>query len=236
MKRELEEILVKYVEAYEAGGAPSLDELVVRHAQYRDDLVDFAATLFEVERAVELVPNVESASVGARLRLAALEAAFGPVTLREAMEEAGVTAADVAAAANVPPSFVVGIGRGQLLSGSEGRIPPKFLVRLGSVLRRTVDEIADMLRASYHAPAAQPRGAHARQTRHPRGGPRARRAASSPTHGGTASAGSPPGQRPPARPFAELLATCADLTPAQRREWLDGDKGPGTARPEQIAV
>lgn len=85
-ERELDEIKVAYLEAYEAGKAPSLEELIARHPQHRDELVDFVTTAIEVEGALDRVPDPpEPADSTRRLRAAAVLSACGAETPREAL-------------------------------------------------------------------------------------------------------------------------------------------------------
>jgi len=197
-EREVEEIKIAYLEAYEAGQAPTLEEVIARHPQYQDTLIMFITTLIELEHAVERVPEPsESSASTRRLREQAALAACGAPTLREALTAAGVSREEVAAAANVPVSFIVRVERGRLSPDGDEPADPTFVARLGKILHQTGDEVLEILRATFSAPPTRGAAGHARGTGQPTAG----------------------GQQVP-QSFRALLANCEDLTPAQRQEWL----------------
>lgn len=194
----MDEIKVAYLEALEAGTAPVLEEVVAHHPQYRDELVDFITTLMELERAADRAPEPPEPSPGRRrLRENVLQIMCGAETLREALADAGLSRERVAAAVNVPVSFILRVERGRLIPDGERPVDPKFVARLGEVLRRTTEEVFEILRATFRAPASRSTTGHFRGTGQPTAG-----------------------TRPAAQSFRDLLAGCEDLTPAQRREWL----------------
>jgi hypothetical protein len=197
-ERELDEIKVTYLEAHEAGQAPALEELIARHPQCRDELVDFITTLMEVERALHWVPEPPGPSASTRgLREQAVLRACAAGTLREALVAAGVSREQAAAMINVPVSFIVRVERGRLVPDGDEPVAPTFVARLGKVLRRTSDEVLEILRETFTAPAARRSPGHAR------------------------GAGQPAaGERQAPQPFRALLAGCEDLTSVQRHEWL----------------
>jgi hypothetical protein len=198
VERELDEIKVAYLEALEAGMAPVLEEVVARHPQYRDELVDFITTLMELERAVDRAPEPPEPSPGIRrLREKVVRTMCGAETLREALADAGLSRERVAAAINVPVSFILRVERGRLIPDGERPVDPKFVARLGEVLRRTTEEMLEILRATFVAPTSRSTTGHFRGTGQPTAG-----------------------NRPAAQSFRDLLVGCEDLTPAQRREWL----------------
>jgi len=198
-ERDVDEIKVAYLDAHEAGQAPALEEVVARHPHHRDELVDFITTLLEVERALDRVPEPPEPSASTRrLREQAVQDACGGETLREALAGAGVSREQAAATINVPVSFIVRVERGRLIPDDDEPVDPVFLSRLGAVLRRTADEALDVLRATATAPIRHSSAGHARGTGRPA-----------------------TGERPTPQRFRALLASCEDLTPAQRRDWLE---------------
>jgi hypothetical protein len=201
-ERELDEIKVEYLEAYEAGRAPALEDIAGRYPQYLDELVDFITMVIELDSALGHVPDPPEPSVSTRkLREKAVLSACGVGTLREAIAGAGFAREDVAAATGVPVSFLVRVERGRLVPGADEPSEERFRVRLGKVLRHTGDEVLEMLRTTFEAPHVRHNVSHARSS----GDPGAR---------------SQMDAQP--QPFRALLAGCEDLTPAQRKEWLSG--------------
>lgn len=205
MDQELEEIKIAYLEARDAGEAPSLDEVIARHPQYRRQLVDFVATLDELDRGLDGVPEPEEPAASTReLRERVVREACRIGTLREVLAEGRLSREQVAAATNLPVSFLIRVERGRLIPGgpeSEAAVDPRFLTRLGQVLRRTGDEVLEILQETFVAPAPAPQAVHLRATGQPGGG-----------------------SRPVPQGFRELLAGCEDLTRAQRREWLGANQ------------
>lgn len=194
----MDEIKLAYLEALEAGKAPALEEVVARHPQYRDELVDFITTVMELERALDRVPEPPEPSASTRrLREETVRTMCGAKPLREALAEAGLSRERVAAATNVPVSFLLRVERGRLIPDGDEPVDPKFVARLGAVLRRTAEEVLDILRATVRTPAPRRGAGYARSTGQPAAGHR---------------------QLP--QSFRALLAGCEDLTPGQRREWL----------------
>lgn len=199
MEREIEEIKVAYLEAYEAGQVPALEEIVARYPQYRDELVDFIMTYIELEHRLDRVPEPSERSASMRrVREQAVQSACTAATLQEVMTIAGVSRADVAAAVNVPETFLVRVERGRLQPDGDEPVMSRFMDGLGRVLRRTRGEILATLRSTFEQVAPHARPAHLRSS-------------------------GPPGATPHRAPqaFRALLAGCEDLTAEQRREWLD---------------
>lgn len=199
MERELDEIKVRYLEAHEAGQAPTLEALVARYPQYRDELIDFVMTFLEISNALPHVPEVaEVSSATRRGREAAVRAVMGARPLRDTIAEEGLSRDDIAEAVNVPVSFILKIERGRLLLDGNEPVPDLFLSRFAAAIRRTVAEALEVLRTTGQTPPPFPQATHLRGT------------------------GTPVlSERPAPQSFQDLLATCPDLTPAQRREWLD---------------
>ncbi len=199
MEQTLDEIKVAYVEAYETGHAPTLEAVIAAYPEYRDDLIDFILTFIEVEHAAARRAEPAEPSASTRWsRGKAVREACGTETLREAREAVNLTQQQIADAVGVPANFIVRIERGRLIPDGDNPIHPKFLARLGQALRRTADEVLDVLRTTFANPPQPSRSAHNRATGQPTAG-----------------------VRPPPQSFRELLADC-NPTPSQRREWLDG--------------
>ena len=198
MEQELDAIKVAFVQAYEAGSAAPLQEIVAAHPQYGEELADFILTFIELERVVERLPEPMESSVSTRrLRAAAIRHASGTETLREAREALGLSRQRIADAVNVPVSFLVYVERGRLDVEGTAPIDTRFVARLSAILRRTGEETLEILRATLASPATS-------QVVHRR------------------SDGEPTASVPPAsQPFRVLLARCDELTPAQRHEWLE---------------
>lgn len=214
MYGNLDEIKVAYLEAYEEGRAPTLQEMARRYPEYRDDLVDFITTVIELDSALQHVPEPPEPSESTRrLREQVVRDTCGIGTLRDELARASVAREDAAASAGVPVSFIVRVERGRLIPDDSDLAEERFRVRLGKALRRTGDEVRDILRRTFEAP----RGAHTSGHARSRGEPQVERAAgAAPQH------------------FRDLLAGCEDLTPSQRREWLlDADDDERAGPPDQ---
>lgn len=210
MHGNLDEIKVAYLDAYEEGRAPTLEEMARRYPEFRDDLVDFTTTLIELDSALQhLLEPPEPSESTRRLREQVVRAACSVGTLGEERGRAGVDHEDAAAAAGVPVSFIVRVERGRLIPDDDDPAEARFRARLGRVLRRTRDEVGEILRRTFEAPQRARRGGHARS----RGEPGA-------------------GRAPDVTPqyFRALLAGCEDLTPAQHREWLSDTDNEGRER------
>jgi hypothetical protein len=202
VERELEEIKVAYLEAYEAGEPPALEEIVARYSQYRDELVDFIMTHIELERRLDRVPEPSEPSASTRrLRQQAVQSACAGATLQEVMATVGVSRADIAEAVNVPETFIVRVERGRLQPNGHDPMDPRFVERLGKVLRRTRDEVVAILQTTLERATPRARPSHLRSAGQPGAAP-----------------------RPAPQPFRALIAGCEDLTAEQRREWL-GEEG-----------
>jgi hypothetical protein len=200
-EQELDQIKMEYLEAREAGRAPTLEEVVARHPHYRSELVDFITTCIEVERALERVPEpLEPSAATSRQREAAVRLVCGAETLPEALAGVGVSREEAAATINVPVTFILRIEQGRLLADDDEPVDFAFLTRLGEMLRRTADEVLEILQVTSENPARRRNPGHAHGTGRP-----------------GANVPSPP------QPFRALLAGCEDLTEEQRREWLGED-------------
>lgn len=197
-ERALEEIKVAYLESHDSEQVLQLEELVGRYPQYRDELVDFVTTFLELERAARRVPEPPEPSASVRrLREEAIRKACAPTTLREALAEAGASRQQAATAANVPVSFILRVERGRLIPDRDEPEIDRFAAKLGRILRRSADEVMDILRATFSSPVPRRQAGHLRSTGQPAAG----------------------GRRAP-QSFRALLEGCEDLTPEQRSEWL----------------
>jgi len=211
VEQELDAIKAAYVQAYEGGNAPPLQEVVAAHPQYGEELADFILTFIELERVVEWLPEtVESSASTRRLRRAAVQHAGGMETLHEAREVIGVSRQRIAEAVNVPVSFLVYVERGRLEVDGGTPVDARFVTRLGAILRRTSEDTLAILRATLWFPTVS-QAVHRRND------------------------GEPTASVPPApQPFRVLIARCDDLTPAQRREWLEeGERQADDASPSR---
>lgn len=99
-----------------------------------------------------------------------------------------------------PVSFILRVEGGRLVPDRDESEINRFTAKLGKILRRSADEVMDILRANFSSSAPRRQAAHLRSTGQPAAG-----------------------ERPTPQSFRALLEGCEDLTPNQRSEWL-GDQ------------
>src|SRR5437764_807129 len=94
--RDLDGIKLAFLEAYEAGQVPTLEELVARHPQHVSELTDFVLTFLELQQRQAPVQEERAASESTqRIRNETLRRVFRPGTLPEVFHEEGVTRRDM---------------------------------------------------------------------------------------------------------------------------------------------
>ena len=149
MRAELE-----YMEKFEKGEAPSLEELVETYPDMREELAEFVLVYvsLEVETGAAGQPSEESLGAAAAARKSVLERVLAdpappgePEGLVEARKAAGERLGTLAAAVNVPRDVLSALEDGAIVAAS---VPAKLCNRLGRVF-----ELAPELLRSFIAEA-----------------------------------------------------------------------------------
>lgn len=138
------QIEMEYVEKFERGEAPTVEELVERYPEMRKELIDFVfdfVTLRKVAEQAELSEE-ELESISAS-RERALDNALKPVrSFKELRGVAGESLGDLAKEVHLPMSVLDGLERGMIMLES---VPAKLFKRLGRSLGRAPAEIRSLL-------------------------------------------------------------------------------------------
>lgn len=133
-----EERLVKaeleYVEKFERGQAPSLEELVEVYPDMREELVEFVLDYVSIESDADTSePSEESLSAAAAARESALEKVLSePGSLVDARKKCGERLSSLAVTVNVPEDTLRALEKGVIIAGN---LPGKLLARLSEALR-----------------------------------------------------------------------------------------------------
>lgn len=143
-RKKMREIGIRYIEEYERGQPPTLEELVERYPDLSDELLDelmgFVMDFVSVESTDDddEIPE-EVWEVARESRDRALEVAFaGAVSLTELRKLNGMTVKDMGEAVHLPIDVLVKLERGLLVPWS---IPGKLFDRLATALGRTSDQV-----------------------------------------------------------------------------------------------
>ena len=132
MRAELE-----YMEKFEKGEAPSLEELVEAYPDMREELTEFVLVYvsLEAETGAAGQPSEESLGAAAAARKSVLERVLAdpappgePETLVEARKASGQKLGTLAAAVNVPKDVLSALEDGVIAAAS---VPAKLCKRLG---------------------------------------------------------------------------------------------------------
>jgi len=195
---QLEAIQLQFMEQWEAGETPTLQDYVTRHPEWARELTDFVLLFIEVESAAAAVTEAEVEGVGKQALERVRAGAMAPAgSLREARTALGWSpgrlAQEVSREARLSNWAVLQFERGMVQDWTS-RVAKAFAWALG----RTLAEIAQLLQGS--APAAA---------------------------SGHYSAKGAPGTNPQTiRTFAEVLDECVrrgEMTDAERRYWLEDE-------------
>jgi len=202
---ELEQIRQRFIQDWESGEKPSLEEYLRRYPHQAGELAEFAAGLFELEvggcftspAAEEPEPEAAAGDPAVQRIMAVLQAPSG--SLREARKAAGWTPGQLARKLILPPAISLAVERGTLRDW-----PARLEERLAEIFCRSREQVRQML----GAPPPRLAAAHFRAE-----GVMYRLAAAPPA--------APSGWA--GRTFSELMEECdrrGELTEAQRAEWL----------------
>ena len=122
-EEKLKEVQIEYMERYEQGEAPPLDELVAHYPDLREELADFVLDFIALEKAVERVElsdeEVADAMVVQRKSVAK---ALKPVgSFQELRAVAGKSLGALAKIVHLPMSVLDGPGAGHDRAGQRAR-------------------------------------------------------------------------------------------------------------------
>lgn len=192
---EIAAIELDFMEAWEAGSSPTLQDYVARYPQYAGAITEFVLGYLELEGALARtpLPDIPSAATERAVKLA-LQAAFAPAdNLKQARIALGLNQRQLAQELNLPSIMILWLEGGDIVD-SDTRLEAK----LGHLIGRTPVQTR-LLLAAPAPPAAPP--IHLKAT------------------------GTLPHQNTLAkrRTFREALEECdrqGHLTDGQRREWL----------------
>lgn len=143
-KGKMREIGMRYIEEYERGQPPTLEELVERYPDLSDELIEeligFVMDFASNERTDDHDEIPEEVWDAARMsRERALEAAFvGAGSLTELRKLAGKTVREVAEAVHLPMDVLIKLERGLLVLRS---VPKKLFERLARVFGRSPEQV-----------------------------------------------------------------------------------------------
>lgn len=138
------QIEMEYVEKFERGEAPTVEELVERYPDIREELIDFVFDFVTFRNAAEQAElseeELESVSTS---RERAVEKALKPVrSFKEVRTVADESIGDLAKEVHLPMSVLDGLERGTIVLES---VPARLFERLGRSLGRAPAEIRSLL-------------------------------------------------------------------------------------------
>lgn len=192
-ENEIALIELSFMEAWETGSNPTLQDYIARYPQYAAEITEFVLEFLELEGALARTPLPETPAAATDQAVTrALKAVFAPAeNLKQARRSLGWTQGQLAQELNLPSIMILWLEGGDIVDSD-----PKLETKLGHLLGRTPSQTRILLRAP--APPAMP-AVHLKAT------------------------GTPQNTKAKPRSFQEALIECArtgQLTDAQRREWL----------------
>lgn len=120
---------MEYVEKFERGQAPSLEDLIEIYPDMREELAEFVLDYVSIETETDTSePSEESLGVAAAARGSVLERVLAePDSLVEARKKCGVRLNSLAVTVNVPDDTLRALEKGVITAES---LPGKLLARL----------------------------------------------------------------------------------------------------------
>ncbi len=163
----LREIEVKYMESFESGEAPTLEELIECYPDLSEELTNFVLDFIALEKAAERAELTEDEMADAIVvQERAIQKALRPVhSFQELRAVADENLEDLAKEVHLPMSVLDGLERGMLVLES---VPAKLFERLGRSLGRAPAEIRSLLQNQ----GRQLRAVHWRSDAAPKAGKR----------------------------------------------------------------
>lgn len=143
-ENRLREIEMRYMERFESGEAPTLEELVEYYPDLSEELTNFVLDFIALEKASERVELSEDEMADATaVQEQSIEKAFKPVgSFQELRALTGKNLGTLAKTVHLPMSVLDGLERGMIVLES---VPVKLFERLGRSLGRAPAEIRSLL-------------------------------------------------------------------------------------------
>jgi len=143
----LREIELKYMERFERGEAPTLEELIEYYPDLSEELTEFVLDFIALEKAAEGTELSDDELADAMyVQEQAIEKALKSVgSFHELRVLAGKTLERLAKAIHLPMSVLDGLERGMIVLDT---VPTKLFERLGRTLGRAPAEIRALLQTS----------------------------------------------------------------------------------------
>lgn len=163
----LKEIELKYMERFERGDAPTLEELIEYYPDLSEELTDFVLDFIALEKAAERTELSKDEMADAMaVQERAIEKALKPVgSFQELRALADKNLGTLAKAVHLPMSVLDGLERSMIVLES---VPTKLFERLGRSLGRAPAEIRSLLQNQ----GRQLRAVHWRADEAPKSGKR----------------------------------------------------------------
>lgn len=157
MRAELE-----YVERFERGEAPSLEDLIETYPDMREELAEFVLDYISLETEADAEePSEESLGAAAAARETVLERVLAePGSLVEARKASGERLGNLAAAVNVPKDTLRALEKGMIGAGS---VPGRLLGRLAVAFSVSHEHLYQLVESA----GAQPATVHNRAGKAP---------------------------------------------------------------------
>lgn len=142
----LREIEMKYMERFERGEAPTLEELIEYYPDLSEELTDFVLDFIALEKAAERTElSDDEVADAVTVQERAVEKALKPVSsFQELRAVAGKSLGALAKIVHLPMSVLDGLERGMIVLDS---VPGKLFERLGRAVGRAPAEVRALLQA-----------------------------------------------------------------------------------------
>lgn len=144
-EERLMQIELKYMEKFERGEAPSMEELVETYPEMREELVEFVLNYVSLEAETDAKgePSEDSLRAAEAARKSVLERVLAePDSLVEARKVRGEKLGTMAAAVNLPADTLRALEKGVIIDES---VPTKLLDRLERVLGFSSERLHELI-------------------------------------------------------------------------------------------
>jgi hypothetical protein len=143
-EERLREIEMKYMELFEQGRAPALEELIEHYPDLRKELTNFVIDFISLEKAAERVElSDQDVADAIAVQERAIEKALTPVKSFEQLRAvANQSLGTLAKTVHLPVDVLQGLERGMIWLES---VPTKLFERLGRSLGRSAEEVRTLL-------------------------------------------------------------------------------------------